>query len=75
MKYSDYSPEAVKVRNNYVNQYKREHYKRVVLEIRKEDYATLETISKEKELTPNNYIRELINKEVKKYTRAKRKEK
>lgn len=62
-------------RSAYIHQYKMAHYKRVVLELHKDYYSEIENIAEEKGLTPNNYIRELIKKDVDKYKRAKRKEK
>ena len=57
-------------RSAYIHQYKKEHYKRVILELHKDYYSEIENIAEKQGMTPNNYIRKLIRDDVDKHTKG-----
>ena len=68
--------EVAKRQYDYINQYKRTHYKRINFELRKDLFEdTLIPAAKEKNMGINSYIREAIEEKLERETAYKRKEK
>lgn len=61
--------------NTYYNNYKREHYKRIPVEVDKDFYAeALAPAAKEKGMGVATYIKEAIKEKIERESKSKRKE-